>query len=160
MVHCISLTLQIACRYGVSYVLHRMPAVANIMEYHKFAQHTMSSHDRINMQATLDVFAPMGEILQACLKQLCGSSAVEYTEAVGRFIAENEHEPRENFQGTRRQHYWNSGAFTYTRACVCPDVTAKARLASAASALHAFFGYTISVRLHALASLRLGRYYM
>lgn len=103
MVHCISLTLQVACRYGVSYVLHRIPAVANIMEYHKFAQQTMSSHDRTNKQATLDVFAPMDEILPACLKELCGSSVVEDTEAVGRLIAENvtamSMSPQKTFKG-------------------------------------------------------------
>jgi len=75
-------------------VLHRLPAVANIMltqEYLEFAQQVMSSHDKANKQAELDVSASMGEMLQdmqACLKQLCGSSAIQDPEAVARLIAE------------------------------------------------------------------------
>jgi len=82
------------CRYGLSYVLHRLPAVATIMltpEYLEFAQQVMSSHDKANQQAELDVSATMGEMLQdmqACLKQLCGSSAIPDPEAVARLIAE------------------------------------------------------------------------
>ena len=79
----------------MSYVLHRLPAVANIMltqEYLEFAQQVMSSHDKANKQAELDVSASMGEMLQdmqACLKQLCGSSsAIQDPEAVARLIAE------------------------------------------------------------------------
>ncbi len=54
-------------------MLHRLPAVANIMltqEYLEFAQQVMSSHDKANKQAELDVSASMGEMLQdmqACL---------------------------------------------------------------------------------------------
>ena len=51
----------------------------------------MSSHDKANKQAELDVSASMGEMLQdmqACLKQLCGSSAIQDPEAVAKLIAE------------------------------------------------------------------------
>jgi len=83
------------CRYGMAYALHRLPAVASIMltqEYLEFAQQVMSSHDKADKQAELDVSASMGEMLQemqACLTQLCGSSAVGDPEAVARMIAEN-----------------------------------------------------------------------
>jgi len=78
----------------LSYVLHKLPAVATIMltpEYLEFAQQVRSSHDKANQQAGLDVSATTGEILQdmqACLKQLCGSSAIQDPEAVARLIAE------------------------------------------------------------------------
>ncbi len=78
----------------MTYVLHRLPAVASIIltqEYLEFAQQVMSSHDKANKQAELDVSASMGEMLQdmqACLKQLCGSSAIGDPEAVARLIAE------------------------------------------------------------------------
>ncbi|DBB07155.1 TPA: hypothetical protein ACH3X1_011726 [Trebouxia sp. C0004] len=45
-------------RYGVAYVLHRLPAVVNIIvtpEYLHFTQQVMSSHDRANRQAEMDV---------------------------------------------------------------------------------------------------------
>ena len=51
----------------------------------------MSSHDKANKQAELDVSASMGEMLQdmqACLKQLCGSSAIQDPEAVAKLIVE------------------------------------------------------------------------
>ncbi|DBB15867.1 TPA: hypothetical protein ACH3X3_004057 [Trebouxia sp. C0006] len=79
-------------RYGLSYVLHKLPDVANIMltqEYLEFAQQVMSSHDKANKQAEVDVSASMGEMLQdmqACLKQLCGSSAIQDPEAVAKLI--------------------------------------------------------------------------
>ncbi|DBA97283.1 TPA: hypothetical protein ACH3X1_015028 [Trebouxia sp. C0004] len=60
-------------------------------EYLEFAQQIMSSHDKPNKQAELDVSASMGEILQdmqACLKQLCGNSAIQDPEAVAKLIAE------------------------------------------------------------------------
>jgi len=82
------------CRYGMAYALHRLPAVASIMltqEYLEFAQQVVSSHDKADKQAELDVSASMGEMLQemqACLTQLCGSSAVGDPEAVARMIAE------------------------------------------------------------------------
>ncbi|DBA76049.1 TPA: hypothetical protein ACH3X1_009797, partial [Trebouxia sp. C0004] len=44
--------------YGVAYVLHRLPAVANTIvtpEYLHFTQQVMSSHDRANRQAEMDV---------------------------------------------------------------------------------------------------------
>ena len=75
-------------------MLHRLPAVADIMltqEYLEFAQQVMSSHDKASKQAELDVSASMGEMLQnmqACLKQLCGSSAIQDPEAVAKRIAE------------------------------------------------------------------------
>ncbi len=78
----------------MAYALHRLPAVASIMltqEYLEFAQQVMSSHDKADKQAELDVSASMGEMLQemqACLTQLCGSSAVGDPEAVARMIAE------------------------------------------------------------------------
>ena len=77
----------------VAYVLHRLPAVANIImtsEYLHFTQQIMASHGRPNKQAKMDV-SPMGEMLtemQGCLKQLCGKSAVGNTEAVAQLIAE------------------------------------------------------------------------
>ncbi len=75
-------------------MLHRLPAVADLMltqEYLEFAQQVMSSHDKASKQAELDVSASMGEMLQdmqACLKQLCGSSAIQDPEAVAKLIAE------------------------------------------------------------------------
>ncbi len=78
----------------MAYALDRLPAVASIMltqEYLEFAQQVMSSHDKADKQAELDVSASMGEMLQemqACLTQLCGSSAVGDPEAVARMIAE------------------------------------------------------------------------
>ena len=78
----------------MAYALHRLPAVASIMltqEYLEFAQQVMSSHDKADKQAELDVSASMGEMLQemqACLTKLCGSSAVGDPEAVARMIAE------------------------------------------------------------------------
>ena len=73
-------------------MLHKLPDVANIMltqEYLEFAQQVMSSHDKANKQAEVDVSASMGEMLQdmqACLKQLCGSSAIQDPEAVAKLI--------------------------------------------------------------------------
>jgi len=85
----------VTCRYGMSYILHQLPAVASIMvtqEYSQFAKQVWSSHNKANTQAELDVSAGMGDILQdmqACLKQLCGGAAVGEPEAVARLIAEN-----------------------------------------------------------------------
>ncbi len=82
------------CRYGAAHVLHRLPAVANIImtqDYLRFAHQVMSSHDRANKQAELDVSPAMGDMLtemQGCLKQLCGNSAVGNPEAVAQLIAE------------------------------------------------------------------------
>ena len=84
----------VTCRYGMSHILHRLPAVASIMitqEYSHFAKQVWSSHNKANKQAELDVSAGMGDILQdmqACLKQLCGGAAVGEPEAVARLIAE------------------------------------------------------------------------
>ncbi|DBA86787.1 TPA: hypothetical protein ACH3X1_016630, partial [Trebouxia sp. C0004] len=81
-------------RYGLAYALHRLPAVAAIIatqEYHDFAREVIASHDKANKQAELDVSASMGEMLtdmQACLKQLCGASAVGDAETVAKLIAE------------------------------------------------------------------------
>ena len=50
------------CRYGLAYVLHRLPAVANIImtpEYLHFTQQIMASHDRANKQAEMDVSPAM-----------------------------------------------------------------------------------------------------
>jgi len=90
-----SATSSVTCRYGMSYILHRLPAVASIIvtqEYSQFAKQVWSSHNKTNKQAELDVSAGMGDILQdmqACLKQLCGGAAVGEPEAVARLIAEN-----------------------------------------------------------------------
>jgi len=90
-----SATSSVTCRYGMSYILHRLPAVASIMvtqEYSQFAKQVWSSHNKTNKQAELDVSAGMGNILQdmqACLKQLCGGAAVGEPEAVARLITEN-----------------------------------------------------------------------
>ncbi len=90
----VEVSTTMTCRYGVSYILHRLPAAANIMltqEYLHFAKQVLSSHDKANKQADLDVSASMGDMLtemQACLKQLCGSSSVEEPEVVARLIAE------------------------------------------------------------------------
>ncbi len=87
-------TMGLSCRYGMAYVLHRLPAVANIImtqEYLNFAQQVMASHDRANKQAEMDVSPAMGDMLtemQGCLKQLCGSSVVGDPEAVAQLIAE------------------------------------------------------------------------
>ncbi len=51
----------------------------------------MSSHDKANRQAEMDVSPAMGDMLtdmQGCLKQLCGNSAVGNPEAVAQLIAE------------------------------------------------------------------------
>ncbi len=86
--------LSLSYRYGMAYVLHRLPATANIImtqEYLDFAQQVMSSHDRANKQAEMDVSPAMGDMLtemQGCLKQLCGSSVVGDPEAVAQLIAE------------------------------------------------------------------------
>jgi len=85
----------VTCRYGMSYILHQLPAVASIMvtqEYSQFAKQVWSSHNKANKQAELDVSAGMGDILQdmqACLKHFCGGAAVGEPEAVARLIAEN-----------------------------------------------------------------------
>ena len=52
----------------------------------------MSSHERANKQADMDVSPAMGDMLtemQGCLKQVCGNSAVGNPEAVAQLIAEN-----------------------------------------------------------------------
>ena len=75
-------------------MLHRLPAVANIIvtpQYLQFTQQVMSSHDKANRQAEMDVSPAMGDMLtemQGCLKQLCGNSAVGNPEAVAQLIAE------------------------------------------------------------------------
>ncbi len=84
----------LVCRYGLAYVLHRLPAVAAIIvtqEYLVFAREVIASHDKANMQAELDVSPAMGDMLsdmQAFLKQLCGASAVGDAETVAKLIAE------------------------------------------------------------------------
>ena len=89
-----SAALSLSCRFGVAYVLHRLPAVANIIstkEYSMFAQQIISSHEKANKQADMDVSPAMGDMLtemQGCLKQLCGNSAVGNPEAVAQLIAE------------------------------------------------------------------------
>ena len=86
--------MSLSCRYGMAYVLHRLPAAAQIImtqEYLNFAQQVMTSHDRANKQAEMDVSPAMGDMLtemQGCLKQLCGSSVVGDPEAVAQLIAE------------------------------------------------------------------------
>ena len=50
----------------MAYVLHRLPAVANIImtqEYLDFAQQVMSSDDRANKQAEMDVSPALGHML-------------------------------------------------------------------------------------------------
>ena len=75
-------------------MLHRVPTVANIIvtpQYLQFTQQVMSSHDKANRQAEMDVSPAMGDMLtemQGCLKQLCGNSAVGNPEAVAQLIAE------------------------------------------------------------------------
>lgn len=75
-------------------MLHRLPAVANIIvtpEYLHFTQQVMSSHDKANRQAEMDVSPAMGDMLtemQGCLKQLCGNSVVGNPEAVAQLIAQ------------------------------------------------------------------------
>ena len=51
----------------------------------------MSSHDKANRQAEVDVSPAMSDMLtemQGCLKQLCGNSAVGNPEAVAQLVAE------------------------------------------------------------------------
>lgn len=51
----------------------------------------MTNHEKANKQAELDVSAGMGDMLtdmQACLKQLCGTSTVGDAETVAKLIAE------------------------------------------------------------------------
>ncbi len=87
-------TMGLFCRYGMAYVLHRLPAAANIImtqEYLDFAQQVISSHDRANKQAEMDVSPAVGDMLtemQGCLKQLCGSSVAGDPEAMAQLIAE------------------------------------------------------------------------
>lgn len=87
-------TIYFFCRYGLAYALHRLPAVANIIvtpKYFQFTQQVMTSHDKANRQAEMDVSPTMGDMLtemQGCLKQLCGNSAVGNPEAVAQLIAE------------------------------------------------------------------------
>lgn len=82
------------CGYGLTYVLHRLPAVTNIMvtpQYLHFTQQVISSHDKANRQAEMDVSPTMGDMLtemQGCLKQLCGNSSAGNPEAVAQLIAE------------------------------------------------------------------------
>ncbi len=60
-------------------------------QYLHFAQQVMSSHDKANKQADMDVSPAMGDMLtemQGCLKQLCGNSAAGNPEAVAQLIAE------------------------------------------------------------------------
>ena len=60
----------------MAYVLHRLPAVADIIltpEYEHFAEAVMTSHNKANQQAALDISPAMGDILtdmQSCLQQL------------------------------------------------------------------------------------------
>ena len=73
--------------------LHRLPAAKIIMtqEYLNFAQQVMSSHDRANKQAEMNVTPAMGDRMtemQGCLKQLCGSSVAGDPEAAAQLIAE------------------------------------------------------------------------
>lgn len=74
--------------------MHRLPAVAAIIvtqEYLHFAREVVASHDKANMQAELDVAPAMGDMLadmQACLRQLCGASAVGDAETVAKLTAE------------------------------------------------------------------------
>ena len=59
-------TMGLSCRYGMAYVLHRLPAVANIImtqEYLDFAQQLMTSLDRANKQAEMDVSPALGDML-------------------------------------------------------------------------------------------------
>ena len=66
----------------MGYVLHSLPAFANIIvtpEDLHFAQQVMSSHDRANRKAEVDVIPALGDTLtemQGCLKQLCGISTL------------------------------------------------------------------------------------
>ncbi len=56
----------VVCRYGLAYILHRLPAVAAIIvtqEYLHFAEQVVTSHDKANKQAELDVSASMGDML-------------------------------------------------------------------------------------------------
>ena len=75
-------------------MLHRLPAVANVIvtpEYLQFTKQVLSSHDKANRQAEMDVSPAMGDMLtdmQGCLKQLCGNFAVGNPEAVAQLIAE------------------------------------------------------------------------
>ena len=75
-------------------MLHRLPAVANIIvtpEYLQFTQQVLASHDKANRQAEMDGSPAMTEMLtemQGCLKQLCGNSVVGSPEAVAQLIAE------------------------------------------------------------------------
>ncbi len=77
----------------MAYVLHRLPAVADIIltpEYEHFAEAVMTSHNKADQQAALDISPAMGDILtdmQSCLQQLCGSSMCGDPE-VARLIAE------------------------------------------------------------------------
>jgi hypothetical protein len=66
-------------------------AIIVTQEYLHFAEQVVTSHDKANKQAELDVSAGMGDMLtdmQACLKQLCGTSTVGDAETVAKLIAE------------------------------------------------------------------------
>jgi hypothetical protein len=77
----------------MSYVLHRLPAVGSLIltqEYLAFAQQVLSSHNKADKQAELTLLLVWGMLqdMQACLKLLCGSSALGDPEAVARLIAD------------------------------------------------------------------------
>ena len=60
-------------------------------QYLHFTQQVISSHDKANKQAEMDVSPTMGDMLtemQGCLKQHCGNSAAGNPEAVAQLIAE------------------------------------------------------------------------
>ena len=90
------------CRYGLAYVLHRLPAVANIImtsEYLHFTQQIMASHDRANKQAEMDV-SPEGNadrdagLLEAALWQLCNRESRGCGSVDCLNDGSNEHQPK------------------------------------------------------------------
>ena len=68
-----------------------MAAIIVTQEYLHFAEQVVTNHEKANKQAELHVSAGMGDMLtdiQACLKQLCGTSTVGDAETVAKLIAE------------------------------------------------------------------------
>ena len=70
----------------MAYVLHRLPAVANIImaqEYLDFAQQVRSSHDRANKQAEMDGSPALGAKAQYKVSRSCFSQrqVVDYARA-------------------------------------------------------------------------------
>ncbi|DBA79577.1 TPA: hypothetical protein ACH3X1_008269 [Trebouxia sp. C0004] len=76
---------------NVPFRTQRLPAVADIVNMSTLLRQVMTSHNKADQQAALDISLAMGDILtdmQSCLQQLTGSSMCGDPEAVARLIVE------------------------------------------------------------------------